>query len=225
MNAEVHIVYDNEQSYEYFNHNATDNVEDSGPAFMVGKAIMGTMKAHRYMNTDDILLHLLLAKFTFTLSSEQRKLFCLILQLIRKKANDDERKSTHEKKRKSDELKNDNTKSDIIDELDTSRHISTRYPSNNSTIQRYYIESPNSIIQSLPQPNVTVIDSHSYLSVRQCIADYLGKGNHSNGTAFKPKDCQRLLTDSKIASVVYDRGMKRNRETCKDDLLVNLGIQ
>ena len=47
MNAEVHNVYDNEQSYEYFNHNATDNVEDSGPAFMVGKAIMGTMKAHK----------------------------------------------------------------------------------------------------------------------------------------------------------------------------------
>ena len=64
MNAEVHNVYDNEQNYEYFNHNATDNVEDSGLAFMVGKAIMGTMKAHRYMNKDDILLHLLHATNT-----------------------------------------------------------------------------------------------------------------------------------------------------------------
>jgi hypothetical protein len=44
------------------------NVEDSGPAYMVGKAIMGTMNAHRYMNKDDILLHLLLAKFTANLS-------------------------------------------------------------------------------------------------------------------------------------------------------------
>ena len=118
------------------------------------------------MNKNDILLHLLLAKFTFTLSSEQRKQFCLILQLIRKKANDDECKSTNMKKRKSDELQNDNTKSDIVDELDTSRHISTRYPLNNSAIQRYYIKSPNSIIQSIPQPRITVIDKYSYVSVR-----------------------------------------------------------
>ena len=100
MNAEVPNVYGNEQSYKYIKHNATDNVEDSDPAFMVGKKIMGTTKAHRYMNTDDILLHLLLTKFTFTLSSEQRKQFCLILQLIRKKANDEEHKSTNEKKEK-----------------------------------------------------------------------------------------------------------------------------
>ena len=46
MNEEVNNVHDNEQSYEYFKHKATDNVDDSGPAFMVGKAIMGTMKAH-----------------------------------------------------------------------------------------------------------------------------------------------------------------------------------
>ena len=48
------------------------NVEDSGPDVMVGKVIVGTMKAHRYMNKYDILLHLLLAKFTSPLSYEQR---------------------------------------------------------------------------------------------------------------------------------------------------------
>ena len=53
----------------------------------------------------------------------------------------------------------------------------------------------------------------------------MGKGYHSNGIALKPKDCQRLLTDSKIAGEVYDRGMKCNRETSKDNLLVILGIQ
>ena len=103
----------------------------------------------------------------------------------------------------------------MVDDLDTSRHISTRYPLNNSTIQRYYIKSPNSIIQSLPQPNVTVIENHSYVWVRQCIADYLGKGNYPNGIALKPKNCQQILTHSKVASEVYDRGITCNRETSK----------
>ena len=51
------------------------NVDDSGPAFIIGKAIMGTMNAHKYMTKDDILLYLPLTKFTSTLSIEQRKQF------------------------------------------------------------------------------------------------------------------------------------------------------
>ena len=46
---DIHNIYDNEHSYEYYKNNASTNVEDSSPAFMVGKAIIGTMKAHRYM--------------------------------------------------------------------------------------------------------------------------------------------------------------------------------
>lgn len=64
---------DNEHSHAYHCHNAGLDVKDSGPVFMVGRAIMGTMNAHRYMNPNDILLHLLLAKFTATLTIEKKK--------------------------------------------------------------------------------------------------------------------------------------------------------
>ena len=43
---EIHNIYDNEHSYDYYKKNASMNVEDLGPALMVEKAIMGTMKAH-----------------------------------------------------------------------------------------------------------------------------------------------------------------------------------
>ena len=68
-------IYDNEHSYDYYRLNAAMNIEDLGPAFMVGKAIMGIMKAHRHMTKDDTLLYVHLAKFTLTLSIEQRNNF------------------------------------------------------------------------------------------------------------------------------------------------------
>ena len=36
---DIHNIYDNEHSYEYYRNNASINVEDSGPAFMVGKLL------------------------------------------------------------------------------------------------------------------------------------------------------------------------------------------
>ena len=63
----------NEHSHAYHCHNAGLDVKDSGPVFMVGRAIMGTMNAHRYMNPNGILLHLLLAEFTATLTIEKKK--------------------------------------------------------------------------------------------------------------------------------------------------------
>ena len=222
---EINNIYDNVHSYVYYKNNASANEEDSGPAFMIGKAIMGTMKAHRYMNKDDILLHLLLAKFTSTLTFEQRNQFCLILNIISKK--DDHKKSTFSaknKKRKSYNV-DDMKQNDNLDESETIRRISTRYPLDEASIRRYYHVGPNSILQNLPSPNVTLIDNHAYVSLRQCIADFLGKGNHINGICQNAKDSQQFLTDSSIARKVNERAIACNRGISQDDLLVILGIQ
>ena len=223
---DVHNGYDNQHSYDYYKHNATMNVEDSGPAYMVGKAIMGTMNAHRYMNKDDILLHLLLAKFTATLSCEQKKHFGLILQLITKKDKNGDQKFTYNNKKRTSEMVYDDVTNDVpVDEFERRKHIASRYPLDESSIRRYYHKGPNSILHNLPQPNITVISNHSYVSIRQCIADYLGKGGQTNMISDKPKACQKFLTDSKIANEVYHRAMACNRDTSEDNLLVLLGIQ
>ena len=41
---EIHNIYNNEHSYDYYTHNVSMNVEDSGPAFMVGKTILVTLR-------------------------------------------------------------------------------------------------------------------------------------------------------------------------------------
>ena len=49
---------------------------------------MGTDNAYKYMESSDILLHLLLAKFTASLIIFQKEQFSLILRIITWKMND-----------------------------------------------------------------------------------------------------------------------------------------
>ena len=49
----------------------------------------GTNSAHKSMRKNDILLHLLLAKFTATLTVDQKQQFSLILELIIEKNHEE----------------------------------------------------------------------------------------------------------------------------------------
>ena len=72
---------------------------------------------------------------------------------------------------------------------------------------------------------MTLIENHAYVSLRQCIADFLGKGYHTNEISQKANDLQQFLIDSNIAMQVLKRAIACNRETSLDNLLVILGIQ
>ena len=89
----------------------------------------------------------------------------MILKIISKKDNDAKCDfSAKNKKRKSNNL-DDITKDNVLDQFDTMKHISTRYPLDEATIRRYYHMGPHSILQNLPQPNVTLIENHAYVSL------------------------------------------------------------
>ena len=56
-----------------------------GPSYLIGRALSGTSNLHENMDTDDIMLHLLIAKFVAKLSKKERLEFALILQMLQKK--------------------------------------------------------------------------------------------------------------------------------------------
>ena len=119
------------------------------------------------------MLHLLLAKFTATLSYEQKKQFSLILKLITNKDNNEEENiASSIKKQKTDMGSSKVANNCNVKEFIPSKYLSSTYPLDESTIRRYYHDGRNSILRNLPQPNVTLIDNHSYVSIRQCIADF-----------------------------------------------------
>jgi hypothetical protein len=61
--------FDRKETYNYYSFNES---KGDGAAFLVGNALCGTSNAYEFMETDDITLHLLMAKFVKTLSRIQR---------------------------------------------------------------------------------------------------------------------------------------------------------
>ena len=53
----------------------------------------------------------------------------------------------------------------------------------------------------------------------------MGKGNHTTTIDPNAKDCQKFLTDSKIARDAYLRAIRYNRDTSQENVVVLLGIQ
>ena len=161
--SQVYNVYDNVQSYEYFQRNATRDKCETGPAYMVGKAVIGTTHTYKYMTSDDILLHLLLAKFTATLSLEQKNMFCMILQLImNKRDNGVKKRKTNDATEFTNYAARDSI-ADIVQYLCSSKippTIETRCPLYEAKMRQYYHQGPNSIIQNLPQPEVIMFHRH-----------------------------------------------------------------
>ena len=187
MKNQVKDIYDNSASYQYFLKNASGDENDTGPAFLVGQAVTGTNLAHKSMRKNDILLHLLLAKFTATLTVDQKQQFAMILELIMNK--NDEESDGNNMKEVFQNSKNDsgyNIKKSII---------KTRFPHDIHTMKRYYHGGVKSIIMNLPQPKVRLVDNHAYVSIRQCIADFFGNGFYPQQPSLKQTDLQHNLTD------------------------------
>ena len=68
--------------------------------------------------------------------------------------------------------------------------VRTRLATTDSDFRNWYLRGVRSICNILPRPNVSLLDNHSYVSVRQYIANYLGKGNLPSTIPSKPSEIQ-----------------------------------
>ena len=74
-------------------------------------------------------------------------------------------------------------------------------------------------------PKVNIIKNDTYVSIRQCIADFLGKGYSPDKRMDKTPLQINKLVDAPIAKEVYDRAIEMNVGVIPDDILVVLGVQ
>ena len=65
--------------------NTSDTRPNHGPSYLVGRALSSTSNLHENMDADDIMLHLLMAKFVAKLSKIERLEFAVILKMIQRK--------------------------------------------------------------------------------------------------------------------------------------------
>ena len=108
-----------------FAHNASTETPNKGPSYLVGMALCNTNSSYKYISDDDIVLHLLMATFVSSLTSNQRIEFGFILELINKKLHQQNETKYSTMNYSSDEIKKDPS-------------ILTRIPDSDADLRRWY---------------------------------------------------------------------------------------
>ena len=199
--------FDRLETYNYYSFNES---KGDGAAFLVGNALCGTSNAYEFMETDDITLHLLIAKFVKTLSRLQRVEFALIMEMLNDQYEGNSR-NANESTTKSTALKK--------------KSLYTFIPKSDAQLRKMYISGERSIVKNLPRPNVRLIDGHSYVSIRQCIANFLASGKMPHKIKTSKENGVRCITESKMAKFVVERAHKANSNVTPEDIVTLLAIQ
>ena len=90
------------------------------------------------------------------------------------------------------------------------KSLCTFIPNSDAHLRKMYITGERSIVKNLPLPNIQIIDNHSYISIRQCIANFLASGKMPHKVNTLKKNGVRCITESKMAKYVVDRAQKAN---------------
>ena len=199
--------FDRIETYNYYSFN---ELKGDGAAFLVGNALCGTSNAYEFMETDDITLHLLMAKFLKTLSRHQRVEFALIMEMLKDQY---EGNSTNCNKSAK--------KSNGVDK----KSLCTFIPNSDAQLRKMYISGERSIVKNLPLPNIQIIDNHSYISIRQCIANFLASGKMPHKVNTLKKNGVRCITESKMAKYAVDRAQKANSTVSPENIVTLLAMQ
>ena len=100
-------------------------------------------------------------------------------------------------------------------------------PTDDASIHKRYLTSKNSIIKNIPKPKMMVVDKHSYVSIKECLSNYLilNRMPTSITTLHMEDRMIECITQSNVAKQIYKRGLKVNNKVPQDGLLFFLAIQ
>ena len=160
------------------------------------------------MDNNDIMLHLLMANFVTKLSKNQRLQFALIMKLLMKKYGSCKKDETTKSR------DNEHTNSILV----------TVIPTSDSEFRKVYMTGQSSIWKNLPRPKVSMVDDHSYVSIRQCIIQFLANGKMPQRVSKEKGNNVTSLSDSNVRKEVYERAVKANLHVSTDNLIVLMGI-
>ena len=92
-------------------------------------------------------------------------------------------------------------------------------------LRNIYITGKRSIVKNLPHPNVQLIDGHSYISIRQCISNFLACGKMPKKIKNGNQNCVSCITESKMAQAILHRAHTINSNVKPENVLTILGVQ
>ena len=180
--------YDRLQSYKYFKENESHDFP-AGPSYLIGLSLFESKFAYNHLAQNDVDLHLLIAKFVTSLSTIQRKYFAKIMDLSL----------------------NSPSPNDIIPMFPSAHQTKTltvRLPESYAEIRNKYIEGVNSFESNLPYPKIHKIRKHTYVTVRQCIADFLSHGYNPKHIPSQSPEIITSIAQSKRAQQILFNSKK-----------------
>jgi len=112
------------------------------------------------------------------------------------------------------------------DTNESKTRIVTNVPTSENDLRVNYLRGKYAIMENLPRPKVILFNNHSYVSIRQCIADFLGSGKlpHKITPVGIYENCQ-LVTESLVSNNVLEKALSVNKDVDMDNLLVILAVQ
>ena len=102
--------------------------------------------------------------------------------------------------------------------------IRTRLANENFEFRNWYLSGVNSICNNLLRPGATSLDNHTYVSVKQYITDYLGKGILQQPFPCKSTSIQVHSIHSEYCQEVRNRAFKNNINVSKEYLLILIAV-
>ena len=100
-------------------------------------------------------------------------------------------------------------------------------PTTDAELRNLYLSGERSIIRNLPIPTVEVVDAHSYISIKECITNFLSAGKRPKVYEYIDKDLHNIdcITQSLAAQHIYKKAHEINAQSNNDELIIMLGIQ
>jgi hypothetical protein len=91
-------------------------------------------------------------------------------------------------------------------------------------MRHVYIVGRNSVLKNLPRPNVTMVNNHSCVSIKQCIAHFFAASKMPEKKSDKKINVIHNISDSKTCKEVYERAYIMNSTTPKEGIVVLMGL-
>ena len=173
------------QSSLYFKHQH----DDKGLAFLVSLSQFH-IAAIDLVGDDEKELHLSIALFAASLSRLQRDKFAKILGLV----------TDFNNKKMFYELRN------------MAGGPRTQIPTTPKVMRSSIITGKYSFLENLPHPAVSMVEGHAYVSLKDCIKDFLARGGEVGTISEKSKPVVRTLGESEMAVKIRDKMTKDDEQ-------------
>ena len=184
LGAITFAVYGSTSSFSFFKHQHDNNL---GTAALVSNSQFEVPTAAEHIPSDEVDMHMHIASLVSSLTRKQREDLVTVLY----------------------EVVNTTIARQGVSSLGNDPEWRTKIPTCMKEIRNFYVRGKNAILPNLPKPSVSVIGTHAYVSLKDCMANILGHGLDLDIIISADRSTYvSLLSECQVAKEIYANSTK-----------------